>query len=42
VLRNGLVFPACFRHWFMWPDAHKIFPAYGYGREAPPLEPVAA
>jgi hypothetical protein len=33
-LRNGFYFPACFRCWFMWPDAHKVFPAVGYGREA--------
>ena len=23
-LRNGIYFPACFRHWFMWPDDHKM------------------
>ncbi len=41
-LRNHLYFPACFRCWFMWPDQHKLWPAYGYGREAPPLTSVTA
>jgi hypothetical protein len=31
-LRNGIYFPACHRCWFMWPDAHKLFPPVGFGR----------
>jgi hypothetical protein len=23
-MRNGTYVEVCFRHWFMWPDAHKL------------------
>lgn len=32
VLRNGLRARACLRCWFVWPDAHKLYPALGFGR----------
>ena len=32
-LRNGLYFPACFEHWFTWPDDHKRWPDEGYGQD---------
>jgi hypothetical protein len=32
VLRNGFIAPACLRYWFIWPDEHKRYPAFGYGR----------
>jgi len=24
VIRNGMIVRACFRCWFLWPDAHKL------------------
>jgi hypothetical protein len=40
VIRNGLIVRACLRCWFMWPDAHKHYPALGFGRsgEKPSVE----
>lgn len=40
VLRNGLIARACLRCWFIWPDQHKLYPAFGYGRigERPSIE----
>jgi len=32
VLGNGMIVRACLRCWLLWPAAHKLFPAYGYGR----------
>jgi hypothetical protein len=34
VLDNGLIQRACLRCWFLWPDEHKLFPAFGYDRGA--------
>jgi hypothetical protein len=31
-LRNGLRVDACHACWFKWPDEHKLFPAFGFGR----------
>jgi hypothetical protein len=34
VTRNGRIVRACLRCWFMWPDEHKRYPRFGYGRVA--------
>lgn len=36
VLDNRLVVDACLRCWLKWPSAHKVLPAFGYGRAPRP------
>jgi len=33
MLRNGLIVRACLRCWHLWPDQHKLYPRFGYGRD---------
>jgi hypothetical protein len=42
VFRNGLAFDACLECWGKWPDEHKLFPTFGFGRVAAEIVEIAA